>query len=193
MTRGKVSTVDPRQGSIGEWLFAPAPEALKVDRPLGDGLLALADVVLPIFEERKVCTVHAVAIRPIGGPDEVFPSLAATIAAVDAKQTALPTSEASVEVYAHALVEDGDEVLAVEDGVAICWRWIGEPVIQVKVYCDAYLPQRLDGSDNPLGPRNGLRLAAALAALQQKLQATVELGDDQMPWATGEGFLLNNR
>lgn len=185
--------VDPRQGSVGEWLFAPAPEALEVDRPLGDGLLALADVVLPIFEERKVCAVCAVAIRPIGGPDDVFATLAETIAAVDAKQTALPTSEASVEVYANALVEDGDEVLVVEDGFAICWRWIGEPVIQVKVYCDAYLPRRLDGGDNPLGHRNGLRLAAALAALQQKLQATVELGDDQMPWATGEGFLLRNR
>lgn len=193
MMRGKLEAVDPRTGCVGEWLFAPPPEAVVVDRPLADGLLTLADRVMPCFEECGLCVVTGVALRPIGGPDATYASLKETIAAVDSNLTSLPSSEASIEVDCTVVVYDGEARIPINHGAMICWRWIGEPVIQVKIYCDAFLPNLLDGTVNPLGQQNRSRLETALQALQTELKATVEIGDDEMPWTTAQGFLLDNR
>lgn len=189
------SVVDPKRGSVGEWLFAPSPDRVPASRPLADGLLALADIVLPVFvgdaAQPGVFRVSGVALRPIGGPDDTFPTLAATMAAVDAKETSLPTSEASIEVYCDFLAKtDAIEHAPIPLGATIAWRWIGEPVIQVKLYTDIVLPKFLDGSTNLHAEPNRVRLAAALTTLAERLGGTVELGDDEMPWTRADGFYL---
>lgn len=190
---GQVTIVDPRAGTVGEWLFAPSAEVIPDSRPLAAGLVTLTDLVLPVFEAAQLFAVRGVAIRPIGGPDDGFPSLAEAGRAVDAKESALPTSEASIEVACAVELVEGEARHTIEEAAAICWRWIGEGVIQVKIYCDAFLPRRLDGGPNPLAAQNAPRLAAALTELQRVLHATVELGDDEMPWTTAHGFLLANK